>query len=260
MGDSLDAFVGLAETLAEASGPIARGYFRSGLAVEDKPDDTPVTLADREAESAMRALIEARYPEHGIIGEEFGSVREDGEYVWVLDPIDGTRSFVAGLPLFGTLIALAQIGRPLVGVIDHPALGERWVGAKGRQTLLNGKPARTRACGGLAQATLYCTAPEMFEGGAAAVFNQLKDQARVVRHSTDCYGYAMVASGFGDMVIEAGMSTYDYMALVPVIEGAGGVITDWRGEILDLNSDGRVVACGDRRLHSQMLAVLETAE
>jgi len=259
MGDGLDAFVALAETLAETSGPIARRYFRSGLAVEDKADQTPVTQADREAESAMRALIEEHYPAHGIIGEEFGPVAADGDIVWVLDPIDGTRSFVAGLPWFGSLIAVAQKGRPIVGVIDHPALGERWVGAKGRPTTLNGAPVSTRPCGGLGQATLYCTAPEMFEGGAAAVFNQIKDQARVIRHSTDCYGYAMVASGYGDMVIEAGMSTHDYMALVPVIEGAGGVITDWQGGLLDLNSDGRVVACGDKRLHRQVLAMLGAA-
>ena len=254
--DGLEDYVALAQKLAETSGPIARRYFRSGLAVEDKSDDTPVTRTDREIEAALRALIEAAYPDHGIIGEEYGTVRGEAEFVWVIDPIDGTRSFVAGLPLFGTLIALAQDGQAIMGVIDHPALGERWVGAKGRQTTLNGNPVSTRACGSLGEATLYCTAPEMFEGRDAELFDQARNQAHVIRHSTDCYGYAMVASGFGDLVIEAGMSTYDYMALVPVIEGAGGVITDWRGRDLSIHSDGWVVASGDRRLNGQVLALL----
>ncbi|MHA1567415.1 MAG: histidinol-phosphatase [Alphaproteobacteria bacterium] len=254
--EPLDAYVALAQKLAETSGPIARRYFRSGLEVEDKSDDTPVTRADREIESAMRALIEAAYPDHGIIGEEYGTVRGEAEFVWVIDPIDGTRSFIAGLPIFGTLIALAHNSRPIVGVIDHPALGERWVGAKGRATTLNGNAVTTRPCSGLRDATLYCTAPEMFDSTVADQFNQVRDRTRVIRYSTDCYGYAMVASGFGDLVIEAGMSTYDYMALVPVIEGAGGVITDWQGKDLAIQSDGRVVASGDRGPHDQVLELL----
>ncbi len=259
MPGGLDAFVALAERLAETSGPIARAYFRSGLTVEDKSDQTPVTAADKEAETAMRALIEGAYPTHGIIGEEYGSVRTDAEYVWVLDPIDGTRSFVAGLPMFGTLIALLRGGRPVVGVIDHPALGERWVGAAERPTLLNGKPVQTRDCASLTAATIYCTAPEMFEGAALEIFNRCRDDARVIRYGTDCYGYAMVASGFGDLVIEAGMSAYDYLPLVSVIDGAGGVITDWEGKALGPRSDGRVVASGDRRLHAEVLGRLSEA-
>lgn len=257
--EALEAYVALALELAETSGPIARRYFRSGLKVEDKSDDTPVTRADREIESAMRVRIEAAYPGHGIIGEEYGIVRGEAEFVWVIDPIDGTRSFIAGLPLFGTLIALAQHGRPIVGVIDHPALGERWVGAKGRATTLNGDAVNTRPCGSLGEAILYCTAPEMFDSAMADQFGQVRDQAHVIRYSTDCYGYAMVASGFGDLVIEAGMSTYDYMALVPVIDGAGGVISDWQGRDLGVHSDGRVVASGDKRPHAQVLQVLASA-
>ncbi len=257
--EALEAYVALALELAETSGPIARRYFRSGLEVEDKSDDTPVTRADREIEATMRALIEAGYPEHGIIGEEYGNVRGEAEFVWVIDPIDGTRSFVAGLPLFGTLIALVRHGRPIIGVIDHPALGERWVGVKGRQTTLNGKAVATRPCGSLGEATLYCTAPEMIEGSAQEPFDIVRDQARVIRYSTDCYGYAMVASGFGDLVIEAGLSSYDYMALVSVVEGAGGVISDWQGRDLGLHSDGRVIASGDGRRHAQVLKVLAGA-
>ncbi len=235
----------LAEELADAARAIVRGYFRQPIAVDDKTDRTPVTIADREAEAAMRRLIEARFPDRGILGEEHGAVRTEADYVWVVDPIDGTKSFISGIPLFGTLIALTRRGRPLLGVIDQPILGERWVGARGRPTTFNGVPARTRPCPTLAAATLFSTAPDaMFRGADAQGYARLKDAVKLARTGADCYAYAQLASGFIDLVVESQLKPYDYCALVPVIESAGGTITDWQGRPLDLGSDGRVIAAG----------------
>ena len=160
----LDAFLTFAQRLADAAGEVIRPYFRKPLAIRDKADLSPVTAADREAEEVMRALIERHFPEHGILGEEFGSVREDAEFVWVLDPIDGTKSFISGVPLFGTLIALTRDRRPVLGVIDQPISRERWTGASGRPTTLNGAAIHCRACPMLAAATLFATTPDMFQG------------------------------------------------------------------------------------------------
>ncbi len=251
------AEIELAEALAEAARAVIRGYFRRKIAVDDKSDLTPVTVADREAEAAMRELIERRFPAHGIIGEEHGRSRADAELVWVLDPIDGTKSFICGIPLFGTLIALTRRGRPVLGIIDQPILGERWLGAAGRATTFNGAAARTRPCPALGQATLFCTAPElMFQGADAAGFAALRQAAKLTRAGADCYAYAQLASGFIDLVVESGLKPYDYCALAPVIAGAGGVITDWQGRALDLGSDGRVVASGDPGLAAAARAML----
>ena len=251
------AHLALADALADAARAVISGYFRQKLAVDDKSDQTPVTIADREAEAAMRRLIEARFPEHGIHGEEQGRVRGDAEYVWVLDPIDGTKSFISGIPLFGTLIALTHRGQPVLGVIDQPILRERWLGATGRATTLNGAPVRCRPCPSLAAATLYSTAPDtMFEGAAAEGYARLRRAVKLARTGADCYAYAQLASGFIGLVVEAQLKPYDYCALVPVIEGAGGVITDWQGRGLDLGADGRVVACGDPGLATAARAML----
>jgi histidinol-phosphatase len=256
-GNVTAAEIELAEALADAARAIIRGYFRRKIAVDDKSDLTPVTIADREAEAAMRALIEARFPAHGIIGEEHGRSRADADYVWVLDPIDGTKSFISGIPLFGTLIALTWRGRPVLGVIDQPILAERWLGAAGRPTTLNGAPVRTRTCPALDAATLFSTAPEsMFQGADAAGFARLESAVKLARTGADCYAYAQLATGFIDLVVESQLKPYDYCALVPVIEGAGGVITDWQGRALDLASDGRVVAAGDPALAATARTVL----
>ena len=166
----LDDFITLALSLADAAGEAIRPYFRQPLTVDDKADLTPVTIADRAAEQAMRSLIERRFPEHGIIGEEFGRVRENAEFVWTLDPIDGTKSFISGVPLFGTLIALTRDRRPVLGIIDQPISRERWVGVEGRPTALNGRAVRCRACPALAAATLFATTPDMFREAGAAAF------------------------------------------------------------------------------------------
>jgi inositol-phosphate phosphatase/L-galactose 1-phosphate phosphatase/histidinol-phosphatase len=255
------SLIALAERLVDASGPIARRHFRTHLPIDDKQDDSPVTRADREAEAAMRAIIEAERPGDGILGEEHGAVRTDAEFVWVLDPIDGTRAFINGLPVFGTLVALTRHGAPILGVIDMPVLGDRWVGAHGHAprfaTAGNGAGAvRTRPCGSLAEARLCATTPDMFRGTDRAVFDRLHGAVRDTRYGTDCIAYGLLAGGHTDLVVEAGMKPYDYLAQVPIIEGAGGVITDWRGAPLTLASDGRVVAAGDARVHGETLALI----
>jgi inositol-phosphate phosphatase/L-galactose 1-phosphate phosphatase/histidinol-phosphatase len=250
------AFVELAHRLADASGAIIRRHFRSGIAVETKPDRSPVTAADREAEQAIRRLLAEAVPEHGVIGEEFPAEREAADHVWVIDPIDGTKAFITGKPLFGTLIALLERGRPILGVVDHPALGERWIGAAGQPTLLNGKPVTTRACAGLGAAALYASSPDMFTGEDWTRFRQVKERVRFAGWGSDCYAYGLLASGHVDLVVEADMGPHDYLALVAVVEGAGGRITDWQGRPLGLRSDGRVVAAGDARTHAEALALL----
>jgi inositol-phosphate phosphatase/L-galactose 1-phosphate phosphatase/histidinol-phosphatase len=222
-------WVALAQHLADLGGAVARRYFRTPLAVDAKADATPVTRADREAEAAMRAAIEAAAPDHGIYGEEHGRVRIDAEFVWVLDPIDGTKSFVSGVPLFGTLIALLHHGVPVLGVIDQPVIGDRWIGAAGQGTTLNGQPVRVRPCGDLAEAVLFATTPDMFVGEDAARFDRLYRTVRFGRFGADCYASGLLAAGQIDLIAEAMLEPYDYMALVPVIEGAGGIVTDWRG-------------------------------
>ncbi len=253
---AIDQFLALAVDLAEAAGAAIRPYFRQPLAVDDKPDRSPVTAADRAAEAAMRRLIAARFPGHGIIGEEFGREREEAEFVWVLDPIDGTKSFISGVPLFGSLIALAQNGRPILGIIDQPIARERWIGAEDRPTTFNGKPIRCRACPSLSAATVFATSPDMFEGGDAAAFARVAAAAKLVRFGADCYAYGLLAHGFIDLVIEASLKPYDFGAMLPIVAGAGGVASDWQGAPLTLASDGRVLVAGDRRAHEAGLALL----
>jgi len=253
---ALDGFLALAAALADAAGAAIRPAFRTPLTVDDKPDLTPVTAADRAAEGAMRRLIEARFPDHGIIGEEFGAEREAAEFVWVLDPIDGTKSFISGVPLFGTLIALTRGGRALLGVIDQPISRERWVGAVGRVSTLNAAPIRCRACRGIAAATLFATTPEMFKGEDAAAFARVSVAAKLVRFGADCYAYGLLAAGFIDLVVEAGLKPYDFCAMAPIVEGAGGIASDWQGRGLGLASDGRVLVAGDPRAHRAALALL----
>jgi len=249
-------FIALAERLAEAARPVIRKYFRTPVAVDDKPDDSPVTIADREAEAAMRLLIAETYPQHGILGEEHGRHNVDAEWVWVLDPIDGTKAFITGKPSFGTLIALAHRGRPVLGIIDQAILGERWLGADGHPTTLNGAPARVRDCDALAKAYAYTTGPEFFDAATLPAWNRIAASVKQPRYGCDCYAYALLASGFVDLVVEAGLKPYDYSALVPVIANAGGTVTDWNGAPLTIHSDGRVCAAGDARLHAQALKVL----
>lgn len=223
---------------------------------------SPVTLADRAAEKVMRDLIARNHPDHGIYGEEYGVVREDADWVWVLDPIDGTRSFITGKPLFGTLISCLYRGIPVVGIIDQCVLNERWIGIAGRHSTLNGKPIQTDGVAQIADAEMYSTTPDMFKPGEEQrKFDAMRKAVRTPHYGADCYAYALVASGFGaDLVVEADLGLYDYCAIVPIIEGAGGVCTDWTGTRLTLQnherSMGRVVASANAGIHSQALAIL----
>ena len=251
-----DSLVALALKLADTAGPIVARYFRSGTAVADKADASPVTAADREAEAAMRALIAREMPDAGVLGEELGAERADATYVWVLDPIDGTKSFVTGKPLFGTLIALTENGRPIVGIIDQPVLKERWVGVVGRPTLFNNQPITTRACAKLADAWLYATSPALFAGADADAWQRLAAAVKFPLYGADCYAYGLLAAGWTDLVCEASLKPYDWCALVPIIDGAGGRITDWEGRPLTIASNGRVLAAGDARMHAAALETL----
>ena len=250
------AFVDLACRLADAAAPIHRRYFRAAAAVETKADGSPVTAADREAEAAMRAILAAEAPDHGILGEEQGAERLDAEYVWVLDPLDGTQSFVTGKPTFGTLVGLARHGVPVLGVIDQPILDDRWIGVEGQTTTFNGAPAATRRCAALDRAWLSATSPHMFSEAEFADFERLRQRVWRTVYGAECLAYGLLALGFVDLVVEADLKPYDFCALVPVVKGAGGDMTDWRGRPLTLESDGRVVATGDAGLLEAALAAL----
>lgn len=254
------AAVKLAEHLAEAARDVVLTHFRSDLAIDAKPDLSPVTIADKDAEAAMRKLIEEAFPDHGIVGEEFPDTRPDAEFVWVLDPIDGTQSFVTGKPLFGTLIALMQNGRPVLGVMDMPALGDRWIGAQGQPTTFNGKPVTVRACEGVDKAWLYATSPHMFLDADTPAYEKLRKASWRAVYGAECMAYGLLANGYVDIVCEGTMDLHDYAPMIPIIEGAGGVITDWRGAELGTNmgtgDDGTVLAAGDKRVHAAALDLL----
>ncbi|MCB2051694.1 MAG: histidinol-phosphatase [Novosphingobium sp.] len=243
----LDADIALAQRLADAAGAAIRPYFRTAVEVERKGDATPVSLADTAAEEAMRAILRAERPDDGILGEEFGASNTDARRQWVLDPIDGTAAFLAGRPIFGTLIALVADGFPVLGVIDQPILAERWVGVTGQPTTLNGKAIHCRHCPSLGAAVLATTGPHYFDSHQGEHFMALAaktDHKRMVMGG-DCYNYAMLATGQLDIVCEAGLKLHDFAALVPVIEGAGGTMADWNGDPLHAGSDGHVLALGD---------------
>ena len=234
-----------AHRLADAAGDAIRPFFRDHGEVESKGDNSPVTQADRAAELAMRELIRAIYPDHGIFGEELGVQHANSPYVWVLDPIDGTRNFIAGGTQWGTLIALCENGVPILGVLDQPISGERWVGARGHKTTLNGKAIHTRNCPGLKEAvisTTFCAAPDMprFDALANLCANRI--------NGGDCYAYGMLARGERDIVCDTALKPYDILALVPIIEGAGGKIAAWDSAPITLTHYASAIAMGDPHL------------
>ena len=238
--------IALAQRLADLAGAAIKPHFRT-VPGERKDDATPVTEADRAAEEAMRRILTAEVPRDGVAGEEFGTTPGESGRQWVLDPIDGTTGFLAGRPIFGTLIALLVDGWPVLGIIDQPILGERWLGVTGRPTTLNGQPVTTRPCRELSDATLATTGPHYFDAHQGEHFMALAartDHKRMVMGG-DCYNYAMLASGHLDVVCEAGLKLHDFAALVPIVEGAGGLVCDWNGEPLHAASAGDVLALGD---------------
>ena len=255
-----DDDIALAGRLADAAAAAIRPYFRglpdAVLGVEMKADASPVTLADRAAEDAMRRLIVAEAPRDAIQGEEFGERPGTSGRTWVLDPIDGTRAFIAGRPLFGTLIALVVDGWPVLGVLDQPILRERWVGAVGRPTTFNGAPCKTRACRSLATATLATTSPALFDDGQLHAFEHVDAAAGNVVLGGDCYNYGAVASGWIDVVVEAGLKLHDFAALVPIVEGAGGHMCDWAGDPLHAGSAGDVIAVGEPARVEELVELL----
>jgi histidinol phosphatase-like enzyme (inositol monophosphatase family) len=253
-----DQDLALALRLADTAGSVIRPLFRRQVSCERKADRSFVTEADRAAEAAMRKLIEETFPDDGIIGEEYGTRNEGAGRQWVLDPIDGTTSFIAGRPIFGTLIALLKDGWPVLGIIDQPITRERWVGALGRPTLFNGKPATSRPLKDLSDAVLATTGPHLFTNDEADAFMSVAKQVaeKKIVFGGDCYNYGLLALGHIDVVIEAGLKLYDYAALVPVVEGAGGMMADWQGNPLDAGSNGTVIALGDPARLEDVLAAM----
>ncbi|WP_280372285.1 histidinol-phosphatase [Pseudomonas sp. BN411] len=251
-------YLEFAEELADAAAKVTLTYFRLPLEVENKEAERfdPVTLADKGAERAMRDLIAQRFPGHGVLGEEEENIAGEEPWTWVLDPVDGTRSFISGIPLWGTLIALNDGTRPALGVMDQPFTRERFIG-DGSTASLNGRPIQTRACRNLADATLMVTSPEHFQKPPYSdVFSKLSSDVRLVRYSGDCYAYCMLALGLVDIVLDPGLKPYDIQALMPIIQGAGGVVTRWDGG--DAQNGGDVIACGDPRLHAQILELMQS--
>lgn len=255
-----EEYIRFAEELADASRALIRARFRQKTEVDMKADDTPVTRTDLEVETLIREMIADRYPTHGVIGEEHPASAADADHVWVIDPIDGTRSFIAGRPVFGTLIALTVDTVPMLGVVDVPIMGERWVGATGHETLLNGQAATTRKCPSTAHAILLATSPEYLGGDAAGPFSHVADMAKFTIYDAGTQAYGLVASGHADIMIAATYGIVDYLAAVPVIEGAGGAIRDWSGGPLTLHSGDRFVAVGDTGLLPEMLTLLGRSE
>jgi inositol-phosphate phosphatase/L-galactose 1-phosphate phosphatase/histidinol-phosphatase len=249
-------FLELAIELADEARAFVRPRFRSRVSIEAKPDGSPVTEIDTALEARLRERIHARFPEHGVIGEEAGAEHADADWVWVLDPIDGTQSFILGKPTFASLIGLMLLGRPVLGVIEHPALGDRWVGVAGSPTLFNGGPARVRPCAAVADAALSTTGPNWFSDDELTAFDRVRKASKVQHWGGDCIAFGLVASGFIDLVIESSHHLHDFCALVPVVEGAGGLMTDWAGRALGIGSGRRVIAAGDKRAHAEALALL----
>ncbi len=237
----------LANHLADAAGAAIRPFFRSTFTHETKGDASSVTEADRAAEAAIRTILDAECPHDGIVGEEYGEKSGTSGRIWIVDPIDGTVSFMAGRPIFGTLIALVEDGWPVLGVIDQCISGERWLGAAGQETTLNGKSARTRHCPSLGDAVLASTGPQYFDDHCTEHFMALAARTAHKRMvwGGDCYNYGLLAAGHIDVVVESGLKLHDFAALVPVVEGAGGMMCDWSGEPLHAASEGRVIALGD---------------
>ncbi|GAC1346311.1 MAG: histidinol-phosphatase [Acetobacteraceae bacterium] len=247
-----------AEAAADVAAAVIRPFYRQGVPADVKDDASPVTIADRSAEQAMRAVLAQRFPEHGILGEEFGLDRPGARLRWVLDPVDGTRAFITGRPQFGTLIGLLDGPTPILGLLDQPITGERWIGVAGQTTRFRGAFGRVgcRACPSLAQAELSCTSPDLLTPAQRPLFQRVQAAARRTSWGGDCYAYGLIALGAIDVIVEPGLKPWDWAALLPIIEGAGGMVRTWRGEVLHPDGDGDVVAVGDPALMPQILSLL----
>ena len=255
-------FAAFVDKLATVSGETILPFFRTALAVEAKKRDDgafdPVTAADRGAETAMRTLIRESFPAHGIIGEEFGAERPDAEYVWVLDPIDGTKAFISGMPLWGTLIALTRFGEPVFGMVHQPFIGERFTGDSGAAHYrgpAGERDLRVRPCASLSEAIIYTTSPVLMKPADRELFFRVEAKARMSRYGGDCYAYCLLAAGLIDIIVETELKPHDVMALIPIITGAGGIVTTWENG--PPQAAGRIVAAGDKRVHAAALELLK---
>lgn len=256
---TLEKFIPFVNQLADASGAIIMRNVHSATGFENKSDRSPVTQVDREVELEIRKRIAAAWPDHGILGEEFAPTDIDRDFVWVIDPIDGTKPFIGGIPVFGTLIALTFRGTPVLGVIDHPYTKERWIGADGLGTTFNGKRVQTRHGRPQADSVMFTGNPEPFIGKERTAFDNLRATVNFCVYGANCYGYGQIARGMMDIGIESGHDPFDFCALVPVINNAGGRITDWEGNALTVHSGKRYVASGDPALHDAILPLLAGA-
>lgn len=254
----------VANAMADAAGQVVLPQFRRHIAVTNKAGAgrfDPVTQADKDAEKVMREIITQHFPEDGIVGEEYGVTAGTSGYRWILDPIDGTGAFISGLAHWGTLIALHNGECAVFGLMDQPFLGERYSGFSDKAQLItrmqSAHEISVRACSDLCDATLMTTTPDMFVGKQRVNFEQVRQQVAMTRYGGDCYSYCMLASGFSDLIIETNLQVYDIQALIPIITGAGGVVSNWHGE--PVIEGGDVVAAGDKRVHAQALTVLQSA-
>lgn len=262
--NKLETYTAFMNELATAAAAVSLKYFKKQIDVQSKgpklgTNFDPVTIADQNTEKAIRELIRTRFPDHNIMGEEQADEQKNSDHTWVIDPIDGTRAYITGVPTWGTLIALHDGNKPVVGLLDQPYLRERYIGSA-TGTTLNGKKISCRPCDDLFKATISTTDPlQLFNGPIEQdAFFRVASRAKMMRNGYDCYAYAMVASGFIDVVIESGLMAHDIQALIPIIEGAGGLVTNWQGGPCD--QGGQVLACGDKRLHEQVIELLNIAE
>jgi histidinol phosphatase-like enzyme (inositol monophosphatase family) len=255
----LDKFAVSAAKMADASGELIRREQEKDFETEIKSDGSPVTSVDKAAEMSIRAIIDELHPDHGIFGEEYGVSGADREFIWVIDPIDGTLPFLAGFPVFGTLIALLHNGAPVLGLIDMPMTRERWIGGTKLPTTHNGKTVTTRACETLASALMSTSNPDFYDEASLPALKRMQQATRLNVYGGSCMAYGQIASGRIDVGIDVQFDIHDYLPLVPIITGAGGIVTDWDANPLDMNSGDRFIAAGDERTHAEALTVLNQA-
>jgi len=254
--NDLENFAASASTMADASGELIRTNQQKAFDIEIKGDGSPVTSVDKAAEMRIRSIIDELHPDHGIFGEEYGASGADLEFIWVIDPIDGTLPFLAGFPVFGTLIALLHNGAPVLGIIDMPMTRERWIGSTKLPTTHNGKIVTTRACENLASALMSTSNPDFYDEASLPALKGMQQATELIVYGGSCMAYAHIASGRIDVGIDVQFDIHDYLPLVPIITGAGGIITDWNANPLDMNSGDRFIATGDERTHAEALIVL----
>ncbi len=258
MASPYDEYLNFANLLADESEKIIFNYFRKKIDIQNKEDNSPVTIADQKVELRIRELINSKFPSHGILGEEYESFKIDSEFVWVIDPIDGTRSFIAGHKDFGTLIALLYKNKPVIGIINCPAHKERWIGIENQQTTLNNKLISTSSIKNIEESYMFTSGIYFDEPILRNGFEKIKNKSRYYRLGGDCYMYGMLASGLIDVVIEDTLKPHDYMALINVIEGAGGKVSDKFGNDININSDGSLVASCNKSIHKDLISIINS--